>query len=78
MYDLTSSTWSTADDLSSTPSENGTNNEHPQSVPTGLSGEAYTREPPMSAAADNPWSKYDDTPGYADIRTFENPELNRR
>ncbi|KAI7783587.1 hypothetical protein LA080_011716 [Diaporthe eres] len=46
-----------------TPSENGTNSEHPLPVPTSPSNEAYTREPPMSAALDNPYSKYDDTPG---------------
>lgn len=63
VYDLSSNTKFKADDLSSISSEDGSNSEHPLPLPTNPSGEAYTGEPPMSTDPENPWSKYDDTPG---------------
>lgn len=52
-----------SDSSSSISNQDLRDNEHPLSAPTRSSSEAYTREPPMSTASDDPWGKYENTPG---------------
>ncbi|KAH8766110.1 hypothetical protein F5883DRAFT_556562 [Diaporthe sp. PMI_573] len=44
-------------------SEDFSKDDPPEPVPSSLAGNAYTREPPMSANSGDSWRKYDDTPG---------------